>query len=381
MANFDDQVMGLTGLTISGSSTAPSQTELSTFLNDGVIDVTNRWLLVKPQDVENFTRESAEQTSNGFNPGTSEIVSVIRESGTDGQWYPCNKKHINLQYLVTDVESLHYASKYNPVYMITQNRNLHVFPAPSAAGNNGFKVLYVNSSPEETDGTALVHSSSGIKWFPEDKVYLVILYASMRSLQAKMADTTISDLSITAVPPDTPPAPSFTAAGVSTVTVRAISASAPTYDTSVATSALAEANNFIDNDEDVELANAKLAEVQALIQDELNDFNQQNIVYQQDVQEALGEFQATAAEAQKEGDFEQQTQIQEYASKIQRYQNEIAAYQADVAVQVQEYTQNLQADGVGYQWLQGQYATLKAEYDAAFILAAPKPQPQAQERR
>ena len=133
MADFQSQAMGLTGLTIDASSTTPSRAEFSTFLNDGVNDVTSRWLAIKPQEKDDFGRESAEQTSNGFNPGTSEIVSVIRESGTDGQWYPCNKKHINLQYLVTDVESLHYASKYNPVYMITQNSNLHVFPAPSAA--------------------------------------------------------------------------------------------------------------------------------------------------------------------------------------------------------------------------------------------------------
>ena len=47
---------------------------------------------------------------------------------------------------------------------------------------------------------------------------------------------------------------------------------------------------------------------------------------------------------------------------------------------MQEYTQNLQADGVGYQWLQDQYTRLKAEYDQAFMLAAPKP-PQQQARR
>ena len=158
------------------------------------------------------------------------------------------------------------------------------------------------------------------------------------------------------------------------VTNRAISASAPTYDTSVATSALSEANNFIDSDEDVELAAAKLQEVQALMQDELNEFNQENIAYQQDIQEALGEMQVAAAAAQKKADFDQQTQIQEYTNKLQKFQMEYAGYTAEVTEQVQAYTQNLQADGMGYQWLQGQYAALKAEYDAAFMIAAPKQQ-------
>ena len=187
MANFDDQVMGLTGLTISGSSTLPSQSELSSYLNDGVIDVTNRVLAIRPQDIDNFLRQSAEQTSNGFNPGSSKIVSVVREDGTNNRWYPCKKSSMSLEYKVTDPDSLHYASKYNPVYMISQNRNVHVYPEPTDGGNDTFKVLYVNYSPEETDGTALIHSSSGIKWFPDDKVYLVVIYASIKSLEQKMA--------------------------------------------------------------------------------------------------------------------------------------------------------------------------------------------------
>ena len=186
MADFQSQAMGLTGLTIDGSSTAPSRTEFSQFLNDGVIDVTNRVIMLRPQDIDNFLREGAEQTSNGFNPGSSKIVSVVRESGTNNEWYPCKKSSMNLQYRVTDTESLHYASKYNPVYMISQNRNVHVYPEPSADGDDTFKVLYVNYSPEESDGTALDHASTGIKWFPNDKVHLVVLYAAIQSLMAKM---------------------------------------------------------------------------------------------------------------------------------------------------------------------------------------------------
>ena len=78
MADFQSQAMGLTGLTIDGSSTTPSRAEFSTFLNDGVADVTSRWLAIRPQDVDDFLRESSEQTSNGFNPGTNKIISVIK---------------------------------------------------------------------------------------------------------------------------------------------------------------------------------------------------------------------------------------------------------------------------------------------------------------
>ena len=44
MATFEAQVESLTGITISSSGTIPTQAQLTQFLNDGVIDVTNRTL-------------------------------------------------------------------------------------------------------------------------------------------------------------------------------------------------------------------------------------------------------------------------------------------------------------------------------------------------
>ena len=367
---FIDQVQDLTSLSASDTD------ELSQFLKDGVIDVTNRWLLVRPQDIDLFIRVSGEQTANdSLALNGVKIINVVREDGTNNQWRNCRKISPALQYDVTDVDSLNYASKINPAYTLLHNGKVNVFPSAAVGGANSFKVYYVNNEPTDlTNNAALIHSHSDIQYFPADKVYLVVMYAGMRSLHAAMGATTITDLTVTVVPPDAPLTPSFSAASVSAVTNRAISASAPTYDTSVATSALSEANNFIDSDEDVELAAAKLQEVQALMQDELNEFNQENIAYQQDIQEALGEMQVAAAKAQKDADFTQQTQIQEYANKLQKFQMEYAGYTAEVNEQVQAYTQNLQADGMGYQWLQGQYAALKAEYDAAFMIAAPKQQ-------
>ena len=379
MADFETRVEGLTQLTM-GTDPAPSTSELTEFLKDGVLDVTNRWLAMRPQDIELFQRESSIIDSNsGLDVGGAKIISVIREAGADGSsdnstaWEVCRKVPASMQSRVVDTESLNYASKYNPAYIIDDNGKVNVYPLASA--NNGYRVFFVNNVPtDETNEVALIHSHSDIKWFPNDKVYLVVMYAGIRSLHAAMGATTITDLTVTVVPPDAPLTPSFSAASVIAVTNRAISASAPTYDTSVATSALSEANNFIDSDEDVELAAAKLQEVQALMQDELNEFNQENIAYQQDIQEALGEMQVAAAKAQKDADFTQQTQIQEYTNKLQKFQMEYAGYTAEVTEQVQAYTQNLQADGMGYQWLQGQYAALKAEYDAAFMIAAPKQQ-------
>ena len=95
------------------------------------------------------------------------------------------------------------------------------------------------------------------------------------------------------------------------------------------------------------------------MQDSLNVFNEDNALYQAQLQVSLAN-----------ANFDNE----EDARKFQKYQLEVQSYQAEVNAAVQEYTQNLQGDGVGYQWLQDQYNRLKAEYDQAFLMAAPKQQ-------
>ena len=465
---FIDQVQDLTSLTVSDND------ELSQFLKDGVLDVTNRWLAVKPQDVEFFSRESAETTSNTSSPldlNGAKIISVIRENGTNDQWRNCRKIAPADQYNVTDEESLSYASKYNPVYMVGDNGEINVFPVPGVT-TDAFKVYYVNNVPVDKGGAALIHSHSDIGYFADDKVYLVVIYAGIRLLQATMGSNVISlnsvppdvptlatvsfsetnALSITASVPDTPSDPSISSPGVATVTlgslgtaptltsstltsrvsfndffesgslnplddsdpsalsVTAVSpdtptltsitfssigsdldASLPTYTTAtvsvggaLGSTALPEYSKptisndvqsnittFIDTDEDVELAQAKiqqfqasLGEYQADIQNELNEFNKENVQYQASVQEALQELQvanqvniaAAQGELQKNIDNENRSQqrqlqnsintmqaiMQDNQSLIQKYQAELGVYQAEVGSQVQEYTQKLQ---------------------------------------
>ena len=134
------------------------------------------------------------------------------------------------------------------------------------------------------------------------------------------------------------------------------------------------------------------------MQDELNDFNEANVNFQAKLQEAVTEAQNTnqvalqnmqkdLAVAQTDAQSDNARRLQDAvqtaqatmndnSSKIQKFQIEITQYQSEVGTEVQEYTQNLQADGMGYQWLQDQYNRLKAEYDQAFMIAAPKPQGQ-----
>ena len=483
MADFQEQAMGITGLTIDASSTAPSRAEFSTFLNDGVIDVTQRHLRRKPSDDHLFLAVSSEQTSQGLNLNGAKITSVVRESGTNNDWKDCSEIHASMQSKVVDSASLHLATTHNPVYTILDNGAISVFPAPGS-DPNAFKVYYVNNSPAETDGTALDHASTGIKFFPKDKVHLVVLYAGMKSLQSKIADTTISDISVTAVPPNVPNSPNISSPGVGTVTLGSLgtaptltsttlttrvsfndffesgslnpfddsdpgvlsitavppdiptitastvslSQAAPTYnkptisltaaptignltisvsapttpsDPSISSPTVGAitiaslptapaytppvvggateeltatmdadsagygtdadflnfskwfsvAGDLIEDQEDVELASAQLQKIQAYIatyqsalQNQLNNFNENNVVYQAGIQRNLQQAQIDMQDAHKEADLTLQAALQDYTLELQLFQAEVAKYQAQVNDEVQEYQQNLAGD-------------------------------------
>ena len=197
MATFQAQVEGLTQLSV---GTTPTTGELTEFLKDGVIDVTNRWLAVSAKDREDFQRESSIIDSNsGLYVGGAKIISVIREAGADGSsdnstaWRQCRQVSVGQKSRVVDPDSLSFASKYNPVYIINDNGKVNVYPVADST-NDGYRVYYVNNEPKDnTNGAALTYAHSDIRWFPNDKVYLVVLYAAIKSLEAQIAVYTVDE--------------------------------------------------------------------------------------------------------------------------------------------------------------------------------------------
>jgi len=179
---FANQVNALTGLTIN-SGNAPSNTELTQFLHDGVYDVTNRCIALKPEDSYLFqTVTSSDTETNNSLAIKGRILRIMRETGTDGDYRKCTQISPALESRVTDADSIHFASKYNPVYMLADNGKISVFPAPGSS-NNGFKVYYINNDPKrDSDAATLAHDSEDIRNFPKDKYYLVSIYASIQSL-------------------------------------------------------------------------------------------------------------------------------------------------------------------------------------------------------
>ena len=436
MATFEARVEGLTGLSIDGSS-APTQDELTEYLKDGVIEVTERTLILRPQDSANFTARSATQSSNGANFNGTKIVSVIREAGANGDtdgstaWRECRRIPPQSQSRVTDSTSLEYATKYNPVYTLDDSAKVYVYPTPDAS-DDGYQVYYINNTPQNSSGTSLVYSHSDLKHFPQDKYYLVVLYASCQSLLNKLSSYTISQtvpslsLPSAPVPPSTP---SFTTPTIGAITVASTTISnlgvPPTYTAPTVTvstggittlTAIAEntiddydgnaiqfdkwfatAAHLIEDEEDIELANAQLQKIGRYIeaystemQNKLNSFNAADKEYQGRLQEAIQQAQLDSqkasqqaqldsADAQQEAALLLQKENQEYAAKLQQFSSDLGKYSAEVqakvqdhAAQINEISAEIQIDSTEYNWMSQRYGALKGQYDQAFGLMAPK---------
>ena len=376
MATFQAQVEGLISLSVDTG-------ELTEFLNDGVIDVTTRWLSVKPQDVERFSRRSALTTSQGYDSGGSTILNVIRESGTADDWRNCRKISPGLQGRVVDVNSLHFASEFNPAFTVEDDGKIYVYPAPGVSPN-GYKVYFVNSSPIDGDGNPLTHADSTIGSFPNDKVYLVVIYAGIKSLQAALGATDISTFNLTAV--NTASVPLVPAISGGSVGVIAISSlpTAPNYVQPVQSFDIAQLETFLETEEDSELAQIQLGRLQheiskyqANIQNELNNFNEANALYQAGIQKNLQQAQMNMQVAQKDADLTLQASIQDYTLELQRLSADVQKYSAKVGAEVQAYQQEVAEKSAEYQWMTARMKDLKEEYDKAFMIAAPKQQANA----
>ena len=204
--------------------------------------------------------------------------------------------------------------------------------------------------------------------------------------------------------PSTPSTPSFTYTDVSVADIvqplvsisdmaslaaTAPSYSKPTFNTPVQSFDITQFETFLETEEDSELAQGQLGrlshelgEYQANIglqtnkigqdiQNELNEFNKENIVYQEDVQRKSQNFQKDIQQALQNvqndlnvkntnlskdiqielqnavQDFQQD--VQEYSAKIQKYNSELGVYQQEVGKEVQKYSNTLAKNSQEYQ--------------------------------
>ena len=187
MQTFELQVEALTGITISSSATAPTQTQLSDFLTDGASEVINSM----PMRLKYLcaTHDTFNSAAVGSEPETLKSGEVLAVSRTDGTvYYPCREIPANLAGRVSDstfaTGHMESATQTDPAYYI-YNGKINSIPAAlangSAAGNKYLElvkptVLYSHST-----------MSTSVTSFPLEYEYLIPLYASVKALQNAMA--------------------------------------------------------------------------------------------------------------------------------------------------------------------------------------------------
>ena len=421
MQTFEAQVEGLTSLTITSSS-APTQTELSDFLSDGAAEIIN----AMPQRLKYLCATEDTFTSTAFGsesevPTSGQILSVTRASE------PCRQIPAELAGRASDSSAfasshMETATATDPVWYV-YNGNVNALPASALC-----KYLEVNRP-----SVAYTHSSmaTSLASFPLEYEYLVVTYASIKSLQNAMGNKTSSlptDVTLpTLVLPPAPVAPSIATvsytdainadASIEAIVVPAkidVSGNAPSFVSPVSPSAdFAKVTTYVETDEDVELASSKLQQIQSQIsdfsakmQESTSKFNKDNVRYQmefqeevtkvnQDLQAELERFRTKASVAQFNKQQDQSLnltnaakqmedvisdnngKLQKYSSELQKYQsessNELQKYQAEVSSEMQNYNAKIQKHVTDYQWLTSQYQQLSADYQRGLQLLTGAP--------
>jgi len=176
MANFDVQIEALVG-----SST---QTEMDDWMTEGakeVINILPYQLKIKASSITNLYISNTDTTLDM--DGKGEILHVTRENADSGYYTPCREIPPSFGDLSNDsTNMMYYATATDPVYWIDTNSSgnptLFVKPTPTAA--QPAKITHITYP--SIDASA----ASSIANFPDEAEYLVVLYASIKSLQNKM---------------------------------------------------------------------------------------------------------------------------------------------------------------------------------------------------
>tara|TARA_R100001463_G_scaffold11656_1_gene32465 strand:+ start:6219 stop:8165 length:1947 start_codon:yes stop_codon:yes gene_type:complete len=314
---------------------AYNEGNLHTYQADIIATTNNgnaRIYIASPSDSDEFLIDDVTIEELNLSPQltSTNLISVQRESGTNGDWRECRTVPIGLQSRITDASSLYYASKYSPAYTLDEMGNIKIFPITDDSTGNKYQVYYVNNSPVANDLTVLVRTDSDIQFFPDDKVHLVIKYAAMQVLISAFT-ALVSDV-------DTIP------------------------------------NIMIDHDGDDSFAEAESTSTQDLTKFNVNswsavdyDFDSQNL-------DVTRWFQVAGDMIQRQEDIDlanaQMTKIQQYLS----------AYQATAEVKTQRIQARMKDYIQRYDWIAGSYNDY-FRTEAEMQSRQDKQREQAQERR
>ena len=204
---FEQRVEDFTGEDISNGSSPVSQTHLNQWVKDGVRDIVTTSIEMNPKNLVNFTKTTTLSNSEGVDLNGAKVVSVVRENGTSGSYEIATPLDPAKRYLATNVDSLNYRSKYNPVFYLL-DKKVYVLPVPTSSNNNA---LITHSYYPEVDnnGVDLAYNSVHVEGFPIEKEQCLVLYIAIQVAQANITNIgrEVKNLSLSVPDPVMPSAP------------------------------------------------------------------------------------------------------------------------------------------------------------------------------
>ena len=340
---------------------------------------------------KNLLKWAATVTVPGNHGGnTSDGVKITMPIGTDSildvsrNEFSATEVPYNMKGFIANTASLHLATETYPKYYLDStntNEGSIVIVKPIPTDSETAIVLYVDSTKIDDDC---------------DLRNAVVFHASSSEF-TKLSTSEMPTISISATSAALPSLPSISSPGVDTKTVF-IAGTPPVYTAPAITTTGSDSTavdltkldtaswtdldydfddenidplkwfqvvgDYIQNQEDIELAQAQLQKIAAYVQaygqamqNQLNIFNDANVEYQASIQKAMQDAQIAAQEAQKEGDMTLQAAVQDYTLELQRFSADVQKYSADVQKGVSEYQFKLQKSGeytrmatTYYQW-------------------------------
>ena len=363
MANFDAQVIELVGVTYN-----TDQAALDQFITEGANEVIN----AMPRSIMERVAEETTVTDGATTSEGHKILNVLRNDGTIDQ--PCRKIPAFKRGRIQDSSDMEFATTSDPAYYI-QDGKINIFP-----NGNGLLVsmpTYSQSSP--LDASAI----STITNFPNEYEYLVVLYAAIKALQQVLNSIVLADASISysnasvgdsvAAAVDVPTssvAPSD--AAYTSPSIEFASGSASAHGAGLLSMNDGTIDNddhqidydrwwdilaeYIENQEDTELANIQLQKIRAYID-----------AFQAEVQDAQAAMQSSIANAQNDVNVAiQKMQLSTQASiqKMQLSTNvNITNAAKTMEALIQDYSALVTEKTNEYTWALGQQGNLQADYD------------------
>ena len=362
--------------------------------DDQFIKTAQKWVVSSiPKDLMLWAGTS---TATGTHGGDSSPTTITLPQPTDNiidvqrNGFSAEEVPESLQGFIANSSSLHFATETFPKYYIQ-------------AGNK----VVVKPNPSDSE-TALVNYVDFLKIDDDCDLKGVVVAHACSSEFNKLATAAVpsapdfgSGLVIGVSPPTALIAPSFTYTNASVSDIVAplvtisdmasLSTSAPTYTKPVQSFDVSQFETFLETEEDIELAQGQLGrlshemqEYQANIQNELNEFNKENVAYQEDIQRKAQNFQkdiqveienikntinSDNTNIQKDIQIELQNKlqdfqqdVQEYSAKVNRYSAELNQYQQDVGKEVQNYSNTLSKEVQEYQSKLGLYSSEMGYY-------------------